>query len=188
MIYDKHDRETEADREIIEETTPDADISLEEEESRSSDKIKKLQTKLKESEAARTTLHEDLQRVKADFLNAKKRLEDQKQRDIERVTMDHFEALLPLCDSFDAAINDPHWESADETWRKGVEGIYGQLQNLLKASGVSVIDPLDAPFNPYEHDALRGEGEIVTEVYQKGYKLQNAVIRPAKVSVEAKSD
>ncbi len=186
MVRNMDDTGRDEEREIIEENDTDRDISLEEEESQAGDKIKKLQAKLKESESARIALSEDLQRAKADFLNAKKRLEEQRERDAERLMVGNLEALLPLCDSFEQAMKDPGWVAADEVWRKGIEGIYSQLQNILKMSGVVVIDPLGEAFNPHEHEALRGEGDVVTEVYQKGYKMRDIVIRPAKVSVETK--
>lgn len=183
-MFERHDEETSDDREIIEENTADTDVSLEDEESRSSDKIKALQAKLKESEAARATLQEDLQRARAEFLNARKRIEGQQAIDLERSTLKHIEELLPLVDSFEMALNDPKWTLADEHWRKGVEGIYGQLEAILKGYGVVPIEPIGAVFNPYEHEALTGEGETVAQVYQKGYKRGETVIRPAKVSVK----
>lgn len=183
MMNERHDEETLEDDEIIDEDTTDTDVSLEDEESQSSDKIKQLRAKLKESEEARVKLLEEFQGAKAEFLNARKRLESQKNVDIERATIRHIEDILPLADSFEMAMKDPAWADADEVWRKGVEGIYAQLQNILKSNGVSAIDAQGATFNPHEHEALTGEGETVTEVYQKGYKLRDTVIRPAKVSV-----
>lgn len=187
MMYDTHDRETEDTSEVDMEDIDIDDVSLEEEESQSSDKIKQLRVKLKDSEAARASLHEDLQRTKADFLNARKRLEEQKALDVERATLRHIEDLLPLLDSFEMAIQNPLWNSTDEQWRKGVEGIYSQLNGILKKNGVTTIDPLGATFDPYQHEALQGEGDTVTEVYQKGYKLNDTIIRPAKVSVTEKN-
>lgn len=163
------------------------DVSLAEEEAHSTAKIKKLQAKLKLCEQEKTTHLEELQRAKADFLNARKRLEAHTETLIARATSAHIESLLPLCDSFELAMKDPAWSTADDNWRKGVEGIYNQLQAILRGYGVSSIEALNTPFNPHEHEALRGEGDMVTEVYQTGYKLNDTVIRPAKVSVEPKS-
>ncbi len=184
MMFERHDEETSDDSEIIDEDMDDTDVSLEEEESRSSDKIKTLQTKLKECEAARSALHEDLQRAKAEFLNAKKRLLEQQTLDLERQTDRHIETILPLVDSFEAAMKDPKWASADENWRKGIEGIYSQLDGILKGYGIEAIDPVGKAFDPHEHEALSGQGDTINEVYQKGYKRKDTVIRPAKVSVK----
>ncbi len=183
MMYDTHEKETTEDEEIIEEGTIDTDVSLEDEEARSTDKIKQLQAKLKESESARAALQEDLQRAKAEFLNAKKRLLEQQTVDLERAADKHLEAILSLADSFEMAMKSPTWSTADEVWRKGVEGIYTQLTGIIKNAGLTTIDPTGAAFDPHEHEALMGEGETVSEVYQKGYKRGETVFRPAKVAV-----
>jgi molecular chaperone GrpE len=185
MMNEHKDRETEDDVDFEPEhlSNTDSDESLETFEDNSKQKIKQLQAKLKTSEDERLKLLEESQRAKADFLNARKRLEEQKSLDIERVTLRHIEDILPLADSFEMAMKSPKWNEADEVWRKGVEGIYGQLQTLLKAYNVTKIEALGAAFNPHEHEALSGDGDTVTEVYQTGYKRGEIVIRPAKVSV-----
>lgn len=183
-LYGKDNFDKKAEDSEVEEGLVETDISLAEEEENAANKLKKIQAKLKACETARRELQEDVQRAKADFLNARKRLQEQSARDLERLRAEHFSQLLPLADSFEAAMNDPQWSEADQRWRQGVEGIYAQLSSLLQAAGVSAIDPLGTSFDPHEHEALNGEGDTVTAVYQKGYRLDNVVIRPAKVSVD----
>lgn len=163
--------------------TPDPE--LEDEEERSTDKIKKLRSELKASQDEKMKALEELQRNRADFLNARKRAEEQLVRDRERLVLRHIEELLPVIDSFDMAMNDPKWSLAEEIWRKGVEGIYSQLMTILKINDVVVISPLGKTFNPHEHEALidSGSNDIVAGVMQKGYKRGDVVIRPAKVAV-----
>jgi molecular chaperone GrpE len=187
MIHEHDESETNFEEETNADEPIHDDVSLAEEEEHITAKIKKLQDKLKLCEQEKAAHLDELQRAKADFLNARKRLEAHAETLIARSTASHIETLLPLCDSFELAMKDPAWSTADTTWRRGVEGISNQLQTILRTYGVTTIEALDTQFNPHEHEALRGEGEIVTEVYQTGYKLNDTVIRPAKVSVEPKT-
>lgn len=176
------------EREFVPEVVSDdetilTDISLEDEEETSKAKIHSIKKKLQACETEKLQHLEALQRAKADFLNSKRRLEEQKEREVERATIRHAENLLPLADSFEMAMKDPKWLEAEETWRKGVEGIHAQLMNVLRSLDVTPIDAENKPFDPQEHEALQGDGDVVSFVFQKGYKLKNQVIRPAKVSV-----
>lgn len=161
------------------------ETELVEQEENALQAIKKIKQKLKECEKEKSQNLEDLQRAKADFLNSKKRLEQFSERQIERTTNDHIEKLLPLCDSFQMAMsNKKVWESVDQTWRTGIESIYGQLQALLKQYNVEVINPLGKKFDPVLHEAMSStepEANKVTEVLQYGYSRNGELIRPAKV-------
>ena len=115
-----------SDEEFIPETdTAPEDIELEDVEGTEAGKIRQLRKKLADAEEERRKTLEDLQRTKADFLNSKKRLEEGLQHDRERIALSHAESLLPLADSFEAAMGDANWEECDEKWRKGVEGERG---------------------------------------------------------------
>lgn len=170
---------------IFEDSEEQTDAELEDIEEATGGKIKKLQAKLREAEEMKKKALEDLQRTKADFLNSRKRLEEQLARDRERITVRHIEELLPLKDSFDMAMQDPAWATADEKWRKGVEGIHAQLTGILKNNGVTEIDAEGAQFDPHLHEAVSkaGDGHTVIAVLQKGYKMGDTIIRPARVSV-----
>lgn len=179
-------------------TTNEDEVTVEETEEieaeeTASAKLKSLREKLKQCEQEKMAHLEDLQRTKADFLNSKRRLEEQFHQNSERITLQHIELLLPLCDSFDMAMsNQVAWQACDETWRKGIEGIYAQLQTILKTYDVTEVDALGAPFNPNEHEAVsseqtddRAKVDAVVSVVQKGYKMGDTIIRPARVIVGA---
>lgn len=187
-MVNKHDRNDLDDIELTNEDSNDSESiepEIEEAEGRLEDKLSKLKAALREAQEEKRISLEQLQRERADLLNARKRLEEQTRLDRERAVARHIEELLPLCDSFDMAVNDPAWQKADPTWRKGVEGIYGQLMGLLGNYGVTVLAPLGEPFNPHEHEALidNGGDHKVTTVIQKGYKRGDTIIRPARVAV-----
>lgn len=181
----------------IEETGEDNldEISVSEEETHSQSKIKQLQAKLKECEAAKSEHLEALQRAKAEFLNARKRLEADKERVKEKLITEHITKLLPLCDSFHMAMsNESSWNAVDAEWRKGVESIATQLHKILEAYGVSAIDPLGEEFDPAMHEALAEvpvetveQDHQIMAVIQKGYARtiedKTELIRPARVSV-----
>ena len=95
------------------------------------------------------------------------------------------EELLPLADSFEMAMKDPAWQEVDEKWKKGVEGIHNQLMNIFKNTGVTILNPVGEEFNPHEHEALMDSGtdNKVRDVIQKGYKLGDRIVRPAKVAI-----
>ena len=172
----------------------DNDIELADEEATGADKLKQLRQKLAACDEEKRQILEEAQRERADFLNARRRLETERAQDKIRYTKKHVEALLPLCDSFDMArANKEAWEKADENWRKGIEGIHTQLQKLIESYGVSAIDPTGETFNPYQHEAIgttpvtdKALDHTVVSVLQKGYAINvdgtMEVIRPARVT------
>ena len=184
-MEDKKNQNSDEVTVLEEETTDSFEPELEDIEEATGEKLKKLRDKLKACDEEKRQILEDLQRSKADFLNGRKRLEEQLERDRERITTKHIEELLPLKDSFDMAMQDESWLDADEKWRKGIEGIYAQLETVLKNNGVSEIEALGQEFNPHEHEAVShdGEGHTVTAVLQKGYRVGTTIIRPARVAV-----
>lgn len=168
----------------------DADtLELEDEEALSANVVKKWRTKYKEAEAKAAAALEETQRVKADFLNSKRRLEEETARAKERAVEQLIESLLPLCDSFAMAMVDTAaWEAIEPNWRKGMEGIYAQLQQILVSHHVQIIDPVGESFDPARHEALstedsEGDSDTVTTVIQLGFERNGTVIRPAKVII-----
>ena len=198
MVNKKHKETTQDDVEITNEDTEIHEPEIEELEEKQNGFNNTLRDKLKVCEAEKREILEESQRAKADFLNAKRRLEEERKRDRERGTISHIEDLIPLCDSFQVAMSNKEvWEKADENWRKGIEGIYSQLQNILSTNQVSVINPIHTTFNPYQHEALsttpvtdEKEDHMVMAVIQMGYELKKSdntteIIRPARVIIGA---
>lgn len=192
------DEMNEIDQEVDIELTGEDNVDeplIEEAEENSNQKIKKLQAKLKECEAAKTEHLDNLQRAKAEFLNVRKRLEEEKVRESERTINKHIEKLLPLCDSFHMAMsNTAAWEKVDAEWRTGVESINNQLQRIIESYGVSAIDPEGQTFDPNVHEAMtevpvddESKDHTVVSVIQNGYIRKSndreELIRPARVAV-----
>ncbi len=198
MVNKKHENNHEdSDIEITNESLDiNEDVELVDSEEHQADTIKSLRTKLKVAEEAKRKAQEDLQRSKADFLNARRRLDEERKRDRERSVISHVEELIPLCDSFEMAMsNKETWEKTDAVWRKGIEGIFAQLQGLLSGYQVETLSPVGQSFNPHEHEALltaptddEAKNDTVITVIQKGYRLKKSdgtheIVRPARVVI-----
>ena len=199
-MVNEHDN-TDVDFDVTdEEDAGSEDVELVDEEATGAQKLKQLRQKLAACDEEKRNILESAAREKADFLNARRRLENDRSQDKIRYTKKHIEALLPLCDSFEMArVNKDVWEKADEGWRKGIEGIHTQLQKLVESYGVSVIDPLHESFDPYRHEAIgttpvtdKKLKDKVIHVLQKGYEIsaddKMDVIRPARVTTGEYSD
>lgn len=188
------EKELESDLEATDEETY-AEEELEDVEENSAQTIKKIKAQLKACEAEKMALLEDLQRAKADFLNGKRRLEEERVRDKERAVASLIEKLLPMCDSFYMATsNKEAWNAIDETWRKGIESIYTQLQGILASYDVKEVTPIGEEFDPALHDAVatlpvdsKDMNHKIIGVIQNGF-IRNTggkdmLIRPARVTI-----
>ncbi|OHA80278.1 MAG: nucleotide exchange factor GrpE [Candidatus Yonathbacteria bacterium RIFCSPHIGHO2_01_FULL_51_10] len=131
------------------------------------------------------------QRARADFANAKREEDSRRTETVKFAKESVFLDILPVLDSFAGAFgNKEAWEKVDANWRKGVEYIHSQLINALEQNGITEIDPLGKPFDHREQvstemvptDDPKAQDTVV-EVIQKGYKLHDKVIRPARVKV-----
>ena len=177
-----------------ESTNPD-EAELVDIEEGTDNKIKKIKEKLSHCEEEKKKILDETQRTKADFLNAKRRLEEEKNNDRIRGIKNHIENLLPLCDSFQMAMHNKEvWNKADESWRKGIEGIYTQLKGILSSYNVVEVDPIGDEFNPHLHESVgieevkdTSKQDKVISVVQKGYLIKmtdkEETIRPARVII-----
>ena len=192
MAQNEHENNEEFE-DITDEMIDPTEPSITEIEDLEAGKLKKLKDKLKLVEEDKRAVLEELATVKADFLNARKRLEEDSKRIVERKTIRHMEALLPLADSFHMAMSNKEvWEKTDEVWRKGVEGINTQLLQILKDNGVTPVDPTGETFDPARHEAIgttpvaKELVDTVVMVMQQGYEMSMAdkseLIRPARVT------
>lgn len=130
-----------------------------------------------------------LLRKTAEFDNFRKRTDRERQQFAESAAADILEELLPLVDDLERALSvDPGVEGTD-AYRRGVELIQRQLNDLLRKRGVRPIEALGADFDPHYHQAVsyepaegRREGEII-EDFRRGYLLGDRLLRPSMVKV-----
>lgn len=125
-------------------------------------------------------------RTLADFENYRKRSDREKQDYFKFALADVFRDLLPVIDNFDRALE--HAEDGDE-FHRGVSLIYKQMFDVLKRYGLRVIDEAGVHFDPNIHEAVVREenpdvpSHTVVQILQKGYFLNDRLLRPALVKV-----
>lgn len=126
------------------------------------------------------------QRAQADFANYKKRSEQEKQELGKFANLVLILNLLPVLDDFERAFSSVPTSLKKLSWLDGIKLIERKLWAVLEAQGLSPIKALGEPFDPALHEAVRqarGKEGIVIEEVQKGYMIENRVIRPSKVVV-----
>ena len=136
-------------------------------------------------------LEDSLLRSKAEFINYRKRLEEEQSRLLKYCNEDLIKETLPILDNFERAIkmDDTNLDDEVSKFLSGFKMIYCNLVNILKSYGVIEIDGNNKPFDPTYHEAIMTEKRdgvepgMVLEVLQKGYILKDRVIRPAMVKV-----
>ncbi len=155
-------------------------------------KEKKKKVKKEEELALKVIeLENELLKQKAEFINYRKRLEDENSRFLKYCNEGLIKQLLPNLDNFERAINMDDANLADEVSKflSGFKMIYANLTTILKDSGVVEINGNNKPFDPNYHEAIMTEKRdgveagMVLDVLQKGYILKGKVIRPAMVRV-----
>jgi molecular chaperone GrpE len=126
------------------------------------------------------------QRAQADFINYKKRSEQEKQDLSKFANSVLILNLLPVLDDFERAFNSIPPKMGKLSWLDGIKLIERKLWAVLQAQGLSPIKALGKPFDPQLHEAVRqdkGKDGIVIEEVQKGYMIDDRVIRPTMVVV-----
>ena len=125
-------------------------------------------------------------RILAEFENHKKRSQKEREGLYNSILGDIIEVILPILDNLENAAK---VETSDENYKKGIELVLKQFQDVLKSKGVEEIKALGETFDPELHEAVssvqddsKGEKEIVQE-YRKGYKIGHKVIRHSMVVV-----
>ena len=130
-------------------------------------------------------------RLQAEYANFRRRTTKEKEELAAVVTQNILTDMLPLLDNFDRAMVA---ESADlDAFKKGIEMIYGQFQDVLKKNGLELIQTEGATFDPNFHQAVMRvenpemEDDQIAQELQKGYIVKGRVIRPSMVQVVANS-
>ncbi len=149
--------------------------------------------KTEEVESRVAELTDDLQRLRADFENYRKRVEGEKQSARNDGEVRAIMKLLPVIDTIERAVAHIPADIAEHQWVKGVSGLVKQLEKSLTDLQLTKIDAhQDAVFDPAYHQAVQfdesaaGENEVIAEELQPGYMLAGSPIRHAMVKVTRK--
>lgn len=159
-----------------------------EQKSRKKDAEHKRQQQAVELESLKKELDaqkDAYQRMLAEYANYKRRTEQEKEQLGAYTRAEVIKKLLPALDNLERAAAAP----AGDEYKTGVDMTIRQLADILKELGLEEIEAEGAPFNPEVHNAVMREDadgvepDTVTEVYQKGYKIGERILRPSMVKV-----
>lgn len=135
--------------------------------------------------AQRDDYLDQLQRSRAEFINYRKRTETERAKLGEVVTANTLAQFLPVLDDFDRAVNAVPEAEREGGWMSGILMIQKKLHGILDRAGISEVPGVNERFDPAFHEAVASDpgssGEVVTEVYQKGYRLGDTLLRAAMV-------
>lgn len=165
------------------------DIVEEDGGSEAEGKIKKIKVELKDCRKKTEEYLAGWQRAKADLINARKDEEKFREEIVKYANGKIIYELLNVLDSLGEALNSTDLE---EKWKTGFGRIYSQLLQIMRGYGLKEIEALGQRFNPEEHESVSVEevaesdkDQIILEEIQKGYKIHDKVIRPARVKIGA---
>jgi molecular chaperone GrpE len=147
-----------------------------------------LEEQLAALEAERDEHLNDLKRVAAEFENYRKRVLRDQESLVARAHERLVKELLPVLDDLERALAAAE-EHEEATLEEGVRLVHRELADALAREGLAEIET-NGVFDPHVHEALLSQpsdqdGGSVLEVVQKGYRLGDRVLRPARVVVAA---
>jgi molecular chaperone GrpE len=157
--------------------------------------LETLRARAQAAERERAELLDLLKRTRADFENYQKRalrdLAEERRYAHGSLALD----LLPVLDNFDRAVAAANKAGESGPLMQGVAMVQTQLLDLLRRHGITPIDAEGKPFDPNVHQAVMQQpanvpANTVLQVLEKGFKIHDRVLRPAKVivSVPASGD
>lgn len=170
-------------------------IAAEEKEDLCQENSENSEEKLEENKLQEEydALNNKMLRLQADFLNYKTRAEKEKMSTYSNAVADVLCDLLPIVDNFERAIESVKSENEELiNFKNGVKMIYDQFFNVLQKRGLKEIDALNSKFDPNIHSGIafevaqEKEEDTVIEVFQKGYSVNEKVIRPSMVKIAKK--
>ncbi len=135
---------------------------------------------------------DQLQRLQAEFMNYKKRMERERENLNRYLKTDLIRKILPVIDDFERFLASHQKEIKENGGLNGIQLVYDKLSQVLKDEGLEPIAALGEAFDPNLHEALllqeasEDQDGKVLEVWEKGYFLGDSLLRPSKVKVGKK--
>jgi molecular chaperone GrpE len=143
----------------------------------------------------KAALYDQLLRRQAEFENYRRRVDREKIEFHARARGEVLLELLPVVDNFERALSSLQTKEADAAGlRHGLELIHKQLKDALTKFGLEPVESVGQVFDPHLHEAVtieptdEHEENTIIEEFQRGYKLGEKLLRPAKVKVAASPD
>ena len=155
----------------------------------SADDLERLRAELAEIEQKADEYLRLAQRTQADFINYRRRVDEERAQQARDAAVGFLQRLLPILDDFERALANATPADVESSWGRGVQLVERNLRGLLAAEDVQRIPAEGAEFDPREHEAVGSqpspdvpEGHVL-HVVRQGYKKGERVIRPAQVIV-----
>lgn len=126
------------------------------------------------------------QRTQADFMNYKRRVEQERQEFSRSANAALIVSILPALDDLERALDSVPEDLADASWIEGIRLIDQKIKGILSAQGLTRIEALGEQFDPNSHEALRqdkGEDGVILAEIEAGYMLNDKILRPSRVVV-----
>jgi molecular chaperone GrpE len=156
------------------------------------DSFASLQSQVDSLTREKTALYDQLLRRAAEFENYRRRVERERSDAYQRARVEVLVEFLPVVDNFERALSSLEDSGGDaEALRQGVELIHKQFKDALTKFGLEPIEAIGQTFDPHLHEAVTIEAtnkhkeNTVIEEFQRGYKIGDKLLRPAKVKVAA---
>ena len=156
------------------------------------DDLETLRAELAEIEQKADEYLRLAQRTQADFVNYRRRIEEERKEQAGLAGLSFVLRLLPVLDDFERVMANATPAELDSSWGKGIQLVERNLKGLLSADDIQRMSAEGAEFNPREHEALGRapstdvpEGHVL-HVVRAGYRKGDRVIRPAQVIVASK--
>jgi molecular chaperone GrpE len=148
--------------------------------------VEKLKKELEEKQAEAEANLAGWKRAQADFINYKRRCEQEKEETIKYSNTNFILNILPLLDDFERAYSVISTDQSGSRLLDGLKMVERKFKSFLEGQGVTEVKALGEQFDPNMHEAVLQvdgeEGKVIQE-FEKGYKLYDRVIRASKVGV-----
>ena len=181
------EKDTAVEPETVETEQPVTEEQPEPKKGKRSSKTAKLEEELEAAKKAADETKDQLLRTLAEYDNFRKRTEKEKAAIYDHAVKDTVAEILNVADTMEMAL--AHKDCSAEDLRKGVEMIDKNLKDTLTKLKVEAIGEVGEPFDPSFHQAVSHvedeslEENVIAQVYRKGYKIGDKIIRPATVVV-----
>ena len=154
-----------------------------------SSQIESLKSELEAFEAKAEEYLDGWQRARAEFANYKKRINRERQRIRQDAIGEVTKRYLPALDDLERALKNRPEKGKGAEWAEGIELVYRKMLAVLESDGIVPMEAEGATFNPNLHEAIdqaeseEHESDEIIEVLQRGYMIDDRVLRPAMVRI-----
>jgi molecular chaperone GrpE len=161
-------------------------------EPQAADELETVRSELAEIEQKADEYLRLAQRTQADFINYRRRVEEERAQQARDANVAFLQKLFPILDDFERALANASPAEQQSNWGQGIQLVERNLRGLLAADGVERIDARGAEFDPRLHEAVGSqptsevpEGHVL-HVARQGYRKGERVLRPAQVIVASR--